>query len=242
MKNLKTKKNFYVILFTLAIVIAILVALFFMQQTQERVIIADATSRNRQVESTIYSVATLEDSFCESTILVTLNRQGNIYSIQDGAATLREFTIADFCELNLYSIEELTPGLNLAQTQIASKYNRHMAYNESWSVDLDSFRRILFLTLNDSCKENVLYSIRLIEQRSDVLAAEVNFLTYIPSYSSVEYANLITANSAMQQANPNDQWALGRINAQCAWSITKGCNSVIVGVVDTGIQADHPCF
>jgi type VII secretion-associated serine protease mycosin len=44
---------------------------------------------------------------------------------------------------------------------------------------------------------------------------------------------------------PNDpefpqQWALGRVGAQCAWSYTQGSPDVTVAVVDTGVDLGHP--
>jgi subtilisin family serine protease len=36
------------------------------------------------------------------------------------------------------------------------------------------------------------------------------------------------------------QWALGAVEAEAAWNTTTGDSSVIVGIVDTGIQLDHP--
>ncbi|HRI48357.1 MAG TPA: S8 family peptidase, partial [Ignavibacteriaceae bacterium] len=44
---------------------------------------------------------------------------------------------------------------------------------------------------------------------------------------------------------PNDslfatQWALTKIDAVNAWNITKGSSSVIVGIIDTGIDYEHP--
>ncbi|MFC5532146.1 S8 family peptidase [Cohnella yongneupensis] len=45
---------------------------------------------------------------------------------------------------------------------------------------------------------------------------------------------------------PNDtlyseyQWNLPRIATESGWSVTKGSDDIIVAVVDTGVQADHP--
>ncbi|MCU7497123.1 MAG: S8 family serine peptidase [Ignavibacteria bacterium] len=46
-------------------------------------------------------------------------------------------------------------------------------------------------------------------------------------------------------AVPNDpsyglQWNLSRIQAELAWAITKGSESVIIGIVDTGVEWGHP--
>lgn len=35
-------------------------------------------------------------------------------------------------------------------------------------------------------------------------------------------------------------WGLGKINAQEAWDIATGSDSVVIGVIDTGIDVDHP--
>jgi hypothetical protein len=37
-----------------------------------------------------------------------------------------------------------------------------------------------------------------------------------------------------------DQWYLDRIGAKSAWTLTKGSLDVIVAVIDTGVDADHP--
>ncbi len=44
---------------------------------------------------------------------------------------------------------------------------------------------------------------------------------------------------------PNDprlseQYALGRVQAEAAWDIEKGNNNVVIAIVDTGIDTDHP--
>ncbi|MBM3284067.1 peptidase S8 [Candidatus Gottesmanbacteria bacterium] len=49
------------------------------------------------------------------------------------------------------------------------------------------------------------------------------------------------------QATPNDtyysqMWNLTKIQMEAAWDQTKGDNSVVVAVVDTGIKYDHPDF
>ena len=38
----------------------------------------------------------------------------------------------------------------------------------------------------------------------------------------------------------SDQWALGKIDAYSAWDITRGADSVIVAILDTGIDWNHP--
>jgi subtilisin family serine protease len=63
------------------------------------------------------------------------------------------------------------------------------------------------------------------------------------SRPDVEYAELNPIISACVTPNdPSyaDQWALSRIHAAEAWDICRGSSEVIVAVLDTGIDYDHP--
>src|ERR1041384_1792102 len=63
----------------------------------------------------------------------------------------------------------------------------------------------------------------------------------------VDYAEpwFIYPTNGAQAFTPNDslyllQWAMGVIRADSAWSVSQGDTSVVVGIVDTGVQWDHP--
>ncbi|MDR3628618.1 MAG: S8 family peptidase, partial [Ignavibacteriaceae bacterium] len=69
------------------------------------------------------------------------------------------------------------------------------------------------------------------------------FLSQIQSDASVEYTQ--TSNIYKIDLIPNDslvaeQWALEKIKAFDAWNITEGADSVIIGLIDTGIDYTHP--
>ncbi len=75
-------------------------------------------------------------------------------------------------------------------------------------------------------------AIDLFEQIPDVLYAEPNYLLHT------------TANPNIT-ATPNDPsfgslWGLSKINAPGAWNITTGSSSMVVAVIDTGIDYTHP--
>lgn len=91
----------------------------------------------------------------------------------------------------------------------------------------DDYKITLSLKLSNPSKETVVEYIRILEEREDVYSAEPN---YIGEFSSVL---------------PNDplisgQWALNSINLPNAWDIVTGSNSVKVGIVDSGIDRNHP--
>lgn len=63
----------------------------------------------------------------------------------------------------------------------------------------------------------------------------------------VEYAEpwFIYPVDGVSAFTPNDalyaqQWALTKVHADGAWGITQGDTSVVIGIVDTGVQWDHP--
>lgn len=63
------------------------------------------------------------------------------------------------------------------------------------------------------------------------------------SRADVEYAELNPIISACVTPNdPNyaDQWALSKIHASEAWDTCRGSSEVIVAVLDTGVDYDHP--
>lgn len=73
-------------------------------------------------------------------------------------------------------------------------------------------------------------AVRALESRPEVLYAEPNYL----------WQTLATPNDPLYA----QQWALGNgggsISAPAAWDITTGGNGPVIGVVDSGMQMDHP--
>jgi subtilisin family serine protease len=74
--------------------------------------------------------------------------------------------------------------------------------------------------------ESVADGVRSLEQHGEVLDAQPNFV-----YRAELYPNDVRIG---------ELWALPRIHAPEAWDVTTGSRDVVVAVVDTGVQADHP--
>jgi serine protease len=69
----------------------------------------------------------------------------------------------------------------------------------------------------------------------------------LSALAEVDYAEpwFIYRTNDAQVVTPNDslyplQWALTRIKADSAWNVGQGDTSVVIGIVDTGVQWDHP--
>jgi len=162
------------------------------------------------LEQGLSSSATVDDNFCDSTILVVMTRTAS----QNG-----HFAVQDFAELFLVSVQCITPGF---VNGIRERSN---------------FRRILKLILANPCKQNVLDGIRLLETRQDIQSAEPNFIFNIECEPVYSYDNLF--GSFADSFSSNLYWAQERIGVPQAQQITRGCSSVTVAVVDSGIQGTH---
>lgn len=100
--------------------------------------------------------------------------------------------------------------------------------DENIKDEYSDFHQTLCITLNKHDKQNVLDAIETLQKRNDVLYAEPNYCITLDStdVTNDEYVS--------------EQWALDKINLPDAWKITTGSKSVKVGVIDSGIKADHP--
>lgn len=85
---------------------------------------------------------------------------------------------------------------------------------------------------------------RIIKVTLPTTADYNNVVESIKSDNDVEYIQAAVTYK-IDASTPNDsliaeQWALSKIGAFQAWDITKGNDSVVIGVIDTGIDYLHP--
>lgn len=76
--------------------------------------------------------------------------------------------------------------------------------------------------------EEIIEEYKLIE---DVEYAEPNYILHTFDYD---------LNIVPNDANYSLKWDLGNINAPEAWNLTTGNSSVIIAIIDTGVEWDHP--
>ena len=173
------------------------------------------------VEERIACDATLEDNFADNKVIVILNNETSL--------AFNTYDVNDFSEIECLKVDDLT------------MYTKEKVYNQVMGVvDEDSssacalgaidetkYNQILCLTLKCSSKVGVLEAIDRLESRKDII--------YVgPSYTA-----------SLQSTYPNDhyyeedQWGMEKIEMPKAWDITKGSTAVLVGVIDSGIDASH---
>ncbi len=61
-----------------------------------------------------------------------------------------------------------------------------------------------------------------------------------PSVEFVQRSNIYKIDYIPDDSLITDQWALNKIQAFDAWNITQGSDSVLLGIIDTGIDYKHP--
>jgi len=173
-------------------------------------------------DETFISRATIEDDFYPCSVFVVLTREASL----DFNNTI---TPLDFPEIDAVSVKDLTQEIG----ESVRRRRLRLTDNSGIRINIDDFRRILRIELEKQTKENVINSIRLLEQRPDVRGADPNFKT---SSSS----SIASPDSAVQGFF-GPQWAFNRIQLQNALYITNPVtDTVLVGVIDFGIDGSHP--
>ncbi len=106
--------------------------------------------------------------------------------------------------------------------------------------------RIFLLTLKEHSKANVLEAIKKLEQRADIYCADANHISHLiadeeDAFTSENTITTVGTNGIITVTDDKkDQWGLKKISITGAWQVTTGSSNVLVGVIDTGIYADHP--
>jgi len=86
-----------------------------------------------------------------------------------------------------------------------------------------------------------LEKIRELQRHPLVEYAEPNYIAHVKDTMSAEVALTVRAMDTI----PNDplypsQWNLAKIGAPSAWDITTGSQSVVIAIIDSGVDLDHP--
>lgn len=194
------------------------------------VIPADATTIDstnvctKMPDEKVYSKATIEDEFSGKGILIVLTSEATkrfkTYSADD-------FPFASVVEVrNLTSTKAEAIQAAMCEDGIVSRLST--SRHENAEEDIEEFKSILYLELEYDSKENVLSLIKELENNED-------FLYVGPNY----YVQTCTTSNEPNDPGYSQQWGLSKINAPDAWDITN-TTDVVVGIVDSGIQGNHP--
>ena len=175
----------------------------------------------------IYCDATLDDDFCDDSLIVVLDEK-----LSKLACIANDIVSRFFSLINCKSIENLTEILNPSQS-LLDYYKTH------------KFRQILHIKLGQNSKQYVLKTIKFLEKLDGILYVgpdEVVSLDLPEDDTQIEeiYESEV-ASVAVNDSKFDDLWGLHGdygISAPSAWDFTTGSKKIRVGVMDTGI-ANH---
>ena len=180
----------------------------------------------------VYCEATIEDEFIDNQILVVVGKEKSL--------NYYDFKNSDFIEVGCINIEDLTAS---RKEEVLARVN-----GEDNNINLDTFRRILLLTLNKHDKQNVLDCIKKLEKRDDIKGAEPNYCDIIiDEENDNEKYSLLTRSVSTDDTDAYEvinneiiQWATSKISLEQAWEVEddiEDLSPVNVVIIDEGVQA-----
>lgn len=189
-------------------------------------------------EEKIYCKATIDDDFAGNRILVVLKNNESL--------KLKSYSSDSFFGINCKSVESLTTATDKKAKSEIDDFLKNSLYakeantsfikhetNDFKSVDLNTYRRVICIELEETSKENVLEVIKTLEKRDDVLYAGPDYFIYLNSNSDMQY---------IPSEYKGGLWGNDAINLSEALSEYSATNKVTVGVLDSGIDASHPAL
>lgn len=176
----------------------------------------------------VYCEATIEDEFIDNQILVVVGKEKSL--------NYYDFKNSDFINIGCINIEDLTAS---RKEEVLARVN-----GEENNINLDTFRRILLLTLNKHDKQNVLDCIKKLEKRDDIKGAEPNYCDITIDESTEETSIQTRSSNVPSYTTSQDgqigNWSISKISLDQAWEVEddiEGLSPVNVVIIDGGVQA-----
>jgi hypothetical protein len=194
----------------------------------------------------LFSTATLDDDFCDSSVIIVMNRN---QSRENRSFTARDFSdigavyVEGLMELDdeqsvhaerLWNaekaVEESAINMPSVSTHFAATQVQHEVFRNEYSeariaaeeaapmLNFDEFRQIVLVRLDRNCKENVLNVIRQLQMREYILFAGVNSIDEPDSdYEYESFSETFNTNSTSLSVNFTLLWNMQRISLTQAW-------------------------
>ncbi len=160
-----------------------------------------------------------------------------------------------FKQFSIIILLMICSNLTSAQSTFFIKYKENVSFSEiEQKVKQEQFIPVGTPFQIQAELRSVEYLAKGIAKSDDVLGriVKVTFNNAVDEYTFNELQNLDPTIEYVQKATtyqvqvvPNDslvsqQWALSKIQAFDAWNKTEGNDSVLIGIIDTGIDYFHP--
>lgn len=232
------KKSFYL---SILCVLAFFVFTINVYATDVVVQNISLTQNNTSTQSKIICKATLEDDFVDDSVIVVINKE---YSKRETT-----FTPSHFKNIEISEIRSITSPISDLSTESATAEEAAWKSNTLALTDVENFRQIIEIKLKNTGKGNVLKAIKELEKIDYIESAEPNYIFTVPSEPDLNKKQAASTQDELTEAaqsTPNisndlnsQQYALDLVDVSRAWGIETGDESVLVGIIDSGI-INHP--
>jgi len=181
--------------------------------------------------------ATLDDNFADNRVLVVLTREASL--------EFNTYTANSFASLGCTKVTDLSTAtgamartaMEQATSMLYSNHSRIVSTKHTESIS--RYNQILCLQLDQHSKENVLDVIAALEKQEGILYAGpdyyINFDLPVPQEILIEGSSSVVGDRAL-----NNDWAVEKIELPAAQALVTNPSTVLVGIIDGGIDGDHP--
>jgi len=174
----------------------------------------------------IYSNATIEDDFAPDSLLVVLNNETSLKFKTYSPSDFSEIKAKDVSHITTFSESRAQKAIKSVEAAVASR----SVFVTVDAIDLSKYKQVLCIELEDTGKDKVLDAIKELEKRDDVLYVGPDY--YLEPCSDT--------STLTYEAYFEDQWAYDSIELGDALDEIDTSTEVLVGILDSGIDDDHP--
>ena len=189
------------------------------------IIPASATAKTIESEK-VYCNATINDDFAPDGLLVVLNNETSL--------KFKTYSPSDFCEFKAKDVSHITTFSESRAQKVIKSVEAAVASRSAFvtvdAIDLSTYKQVLCIELEDTGKDKVLDAIKELEKRDDVLYVGPDY--YLEPCSDT--------STQTYEAYFEDQWAYDTIKLGDALDEIDTSTEVLVGILDSGIDGDHP--
>lgn len=184
---------------------------------------------NKKVLSSLLSVSIL------STALFSCNSIDNINLVDESTniSSINNVKTLSFEERNKIASKKVLVGYKntLSKSKISEIENK---YDLKLLKDLKKIKTAVFESnAGISINTNVISSLKT--DKEITYAGQDQAPRFDDGFQPVS----VSSNNSSKDPLMKDQWSLSKVEAEKAWSVSKG-KGVIIGVVDTGVDLEHP--
>ena len=141
-------------------------------------LVSNITSSTSTTEEKFTCTATINDDFVNDEIIVVLNNESS--------RALHDYTTLDFSEIQAISVENITKYTTEALSVQRKKgninqlndYNNSVSTDDEVVINENDFYQVWLIKLNKKSKSNVLKSVKILEQRNDIVSVSPNYYHY----------------------------------------------------------------